>query len=94
MNEMKTGDQIYIIHGDGIDLYPMIYISKEKDNYIRTIQSLTKENLTEEELISIDEFSDILFYYHKRSDVAFTKAEAKKKLQKLFDQLIQRLGEL
>jgi hypothetical protein len=91
---MKTGDQIYIIQDECICTYPMIYISKDEYNYIRTIQPLTKENLTEEELISIDKFSDILFFYYKRSDVAFTKAEAKKKLQKLFDQLIQRLGEL
>jgi hypothetical protein len=83
---MKTGDQIYRISEDFICTYPMIFISREG----KTITAITpeaKNSCTDEELKDIVNLQGyVIIYYYEREQVAFTKAEAKKKLQKLFDQ--------
>ena len=83
---MKTGDQIYRISEDFICTYPMIYISRE-GKIITAISPEARNLFTDEELEDIDNLRDnVWLYYYERSEVAFTKSEAKKKLKKLFDQ--------
>jgi len=83
---MKTGDQIYRISEDFICTYPMIYISREGKTILAILPE-TRKLFTDEELKNPTYlYCNVMIYYYERSQVAFSKAEAKKKLQKLFDQ--------
>jgi len=80
---MKTGDQIYRISEDFICTYPMVFISREGKTII-AISPEAKSCFTDEELKDITNLrGNVMIYYYERAQVAFTKAEAKKKLQKL-----------